>query len=95
MVQLTRAERETIIRWSEADEFATIYSDSAKVQRRMVARGWPNLDETSLGKRTWLVPVGAVRLPGRREAHEARKVSRGNPEALAAARAKREVPEGG
>ena len=55
-MKLTREERETIIRTSDADETWEVYTDSATWQARLKRRGWgPGPDG-----RTFKLPLKAV-----------------------------------
>ena len=60
---LTRAERETVILFSQADDVATVTTSDPVVRRRMTRLFGKPVEEWDLTKR-WVVPVGSV-LPRR------------------------------
>ncbi len=79
---LTRAEREMVIRWSEADATATVYTESKSIHRRMVQRGWQPLGPTGVEARTFEVPLAALRLPAKAGTMKALERQPGNPSAF-------------
>lgn len=68
-MSLTREERETLIRTSDAVATWEIFTDSPKWQRRLVKRGWtPSLDG-----RTFTLPGAALTIRSRKGMESSRK----------------------
>jgi hypothetical protein len=57
-VKLTREERETIVRTSEADDHWEVYTDSPVMAARLKRRGWTPLADGD--GRTFRVPRAAI-----------------------------------
>ena len=57
---LTRAERETIIRWDDDGRTLDIYTASPLVARRLIKRGYPMQPEKPWGWRAKGVPLKAL-----------------------------------
>jgi hypothetical protein len=61
MSRLTREERETLIRTSDADDTWEVFTDSPRVARLLARRGWkPGPDS-----RTYVLPAAAVTIRSR------------------------------
>lgn len=82
MAKLTKAERETIILWSEVDRVATITTLSASVAKRF-RKLWGAPTVEMGGTSRWEIPLDDLRVGKRRRGVGASR------EALAALRARR------
>lgn len=71
----TKAERETIIRWDDESDMATVYTASERMAKKCATWGWPlGVYSTAEGQpRTWQgeVPKRVVRL-AKRKTYESR-----------------------